>query len=95
MSPEEMQKYMEKWRDWYEDLEKQGKAKGGHPLDDGGTTVSAEGASDGPFAESKEAVSGYFIIEAASFEGATEIAKGCPGLEFGAQVEVRKIASCC
>ena len=46
---------------------------------------------DGPFAESKEAVAGFFIIQADSFDDAVEIAKGCPGLDFGQTVEVRPI----
>jgi hypothetical protein len=45
--------------------------------------------TDGPFAESKEAVAGFFIIQAESLAQAVEIAKGCPGLEFGQTVELR------
>jgi hypothetical protein len=47
--------------------------------------------ADGPFAESKEAVAGFLIIQADSLEQAGEIANGCPGLEFGQTVEVRAI----
>lgn len=46
---------------------------------------------DGPFAESKEAIAGFLIIRANSFEQAVKIANGCPGLEFGQTVEVRAI----
>jgi hypothetical protein len=49
--------------------------------------------TDGPFAESKEAIAGFFIIRADSLEQAVEIADGCPGLEFGQTVEVRAIVS--
>jgi hypothetical protein len=45
--------------------------------------------TDGPFAESKEAVAGFFVIEAASLAAAVEIANGCPGLDVGQTVEVR------
>jgi hypothetical protein len=43
---------------------------------------------DGPFAESKEVIAGYFIIEAPDLESAVKIAAGCPNVEFGS-VEVR------
>jgi hypothetical protein len=45
---------------------------------------------DGPFAEAKEVIAGYFIIEAGSRQAATEIATRCPNAEFGS-VEVREI----
>ena len=48
---------------------------------------------DGPFAESKEAIAGFFIIRADSLEEAVEVARGCPGLEFGQTVEVRAMVS--
>ena len=49
--------------------------------------------TDGPFAESKEAIAGFFMIQADSLEQAVEIAKGCPGLGYGQTVEVRAMAS--
>jgi hypothetical protein len=45
---------------------------------------------DGPFAEAKEVIAGYFIIEASDIEAAMAIAARCPNAEFGA-VEVREI----
>jgi hypothetical protein len=45
---------------------------------------------DGPFAESKEVIAGYFIIEAPDLDAAVKIAAGCPNAEFGS-VEVREI----
>ena len=47
--------------------------------------------TDGPFAESKEAIAGFFIIQANNLEEAVEIAKGCPGLDYGQTVEVRPL----
>jgi hypothetical protein len=46
---------------------------------------------DGPFAESKEAIAGYWFIRAASLGEAVEIAKGNPCLDYGVTVEVRPI----
>jgi hypothetical protein len=45
---------------------------------------------DGPFAEGKEVIGGYMIIEAPNIDTAVEIALRCPNAEFGA-VEVREI----
>ncbi len=45
---------------------------------------------DGPFAESKEVIAGYFLIEAPDVAAAVAIARRCPNAEFGS-VEVREI----
>ena len=47
--------------------------------------------TDGPFAESKEIIGGFFIIKAASIEEAAEIAKGSPDLPLDGAVEVREV----
>ena len=46
---------------------------------------------DGPFADSKEAIAGISIIKARDLESAVEIARGCPGLTYGASVEIREV----
>ncbi|MEA2478878.1 MAG: hypothetical protein QOJ07_800 [Thermoleophilaceae bacterium] len=46
---------------------------------------------DGPFAEAKELVGGYWVIEAASKQEALEWAARCPAGD-GARIEVRQIA---
>ena len=51
--------------------------------------------ADGPFAESKEAIGGYFYLTVADENEAVEIAKQCPGLEYGSVVEVRPVAEDC
>jgi len=45
---------------------------------------------DGPFAEAKEVIAGYFVVEASSVEAVTVIAAHCPNAEFGS-VEVCEI----
>lgn len=45
---------------------------------------------EGPFAESKEVIAGYFLIEAPDLDTAVSIAAKCPNAEFGS-VEVREI----
>jgi hypothetical protein len=46
---------------------------------------------DGPYTESKEIVSGYFVVEAKDRREAVALAKKCPHLAIGA-IEVRQIA---
>jgi hypothetical protein len=58
------------------------------------TTVRPDGAggstvTDGPFAETKEALGGYYLVEAADLDEAIDIAKQVPA-KFGG-VEVRPI----
>ena len=93
-TPEEMQQIFGKWMNWLKSMKAKGQYVGGDRLDDGGKVVrNPRGATvtDGPFAEAKEIVGGYIIGAAASLAAATEIAKGCPGLDNGTIVEVRPI----
>jgi hypothetical protein len=97
LSPEEIQKTMGQWNAWLEGLIVQGKVKGAQPLQREGKIVSGKGrtVADGPFAESKEAIGGYFLLQLDDFNEALEIAKECPGLEYGLTVEVRPVAEQC
>ena len=97
LSPAQIQKVVADWMAWFERLKAEGKCVGGHPLEDQGKVVSGKqrAVADGPFAESKEAIGGYFYLTVADENEALEIAKQCPGLEFGAAVEVRPVADTC
>jgi hypothetical protein len=97
LTPEEMQKVSEKWMAWFRRLTEQGKAVAGQPLEREGKIVSGKDrvVSDGPFAESKEAIGGYFLLDVATMEEALAIAKECPGLSYGIRVEVRPVAAEC
>lgn len=93
-SPEQMQKTMEKWTAWFKDLSAKGHVKDiGHPLESAGKVVKGQkkAVTDGPFAESKDVVGGFTLIEARDLEQAAELSKGCPILEAGGSVEVRPI----
>jgi hypothetical protein len=48
---------------------------------------------DGPFAESKEMIGGFFLLDCATRDEAIEIAAACPAAEW-CTVEVRRIAPC-
>lgn len=73
-------------------MKDQGKMKSGHQLAPEGKVISGrKGVTDGPLAESKEGVAGYWFIQAASLDEAVEIAKGDPLLDHGHTVEIRPI----
>jgi hypothetical protein len=93
-SPEQMQKTMKKWRAWFKQLGENGHLKDiGHPLENSGKVVRGKQKSvtDGPFAEAKDVVGGFTLIQARDLEQASELSKGCPILEVGGSVEVRPI----
>lgn len=98
LSPEEMQQVGSEWMAWFKRLSDQGKATAGNPLEPAGKIVSGKGGrvvADGPFAESKEAIGGYFLLQVGSMDEAVAIAQGCPGLPYGVRVEVRPVAAIC
>ena len=98
MSPAELQQVMTNFYAWVESLTKDGILRGAQPLMEEGKLVNgAKGASvtDGAFAESKEAIAGYFLLAVASTEEAVKLAQACPILAYGAQIEVRPIADVC
>ncbi len=97
LSPEELQKVTDNWMAWFRRLTEQGKAVAGNPLEREGKIVSGKDriVSDGPFAESKEAVGGYFLLDVATMDEALAIARECPGLPYGIRVEVRPVAAEC
>ena len=97
LSPEQMQQIASQWMAWFQGLTQQGKALAGSPLEGEGKVVSGKNGAvtDGPFAESKEAIGGYFLLRVDTIDEALAIAKKCPGLPYGVKVEVRPVADIC
>lgn len=97
LSPEEMQKISDQWMAWFKGLTEQGRAIAGNPLEPKGKIVSGANARvvDGPFAESKEAIGGYFLLNVKDMDEAVAIAKECPGLPYGVKIEVRPVMDHC
>ena len=95
MSPEQLQHMLQRYAAWAGALHQQGRLRGGEKLrDDGGRGLRAERGEivvDGPFVETKETIGGYFVVEAADYAEAIEIARGCPALRDGGSVELREI----
>lgn len=97
LSPEEMQEISGRWMAWFKGLTEQGRAIAGNPLEPKGKIVSGANGRvvDGPFAESKEAIGGYFLLKVSGMDEAVAIARECPGLPYGAKVEVRPVMDHC
>lgn len=96
LSPERMQELMKAWMNWVEDLKQGGHlVQTGERLNAKGKMVrgKAKAVTDGPYAEAKDTIGGYLILQAVDIEQAVQLAKGCPVLEADGMVEVRPIVS--
>ena len=93
LSPEAQQAHMGKWFEWVEKLRNEKRYVAGEALLPGGKTIKGQkkAVTDGPFAESKEVVGGFFVIEAKGLDEAAQIAKECPDYDLGGIVEVREV----
>jgi len=94
-SPEVMQQRMQKWMAWMKELGEKGYIKDqGQPLERTGKLVKGKQktVTDGPFAEAKDAVGGYTLIQARDLDQAVELSKGCPVFDTeDGTVEVRPV----
>jgi len=93
-SPERMQQSMQKWMAWFKELGESGHIKDrGQPLERAGKLVRGKqkAVTDGPFAEAKDVIGGFTLIEARDLDQAVELSKGCPILEVEGAVEVRPV----
>src|SRR5215813_13772262 len=93
-SPEVAQQMMQKWMAWLKELGEKGHIKDqGQPLERTGKLVKGKQKAviDGPFAETKDVIGGYTLVEARDLEQAVELSKGCPILEVDGVVEVRPV----
>jgi hypothetical protein len=91
-SPEQGQKHIQAWLAWFNQLKAQGHLKDqGHPLEFIGKVVrgSQRAVTDGPYAESKDIVGGYIVVEASDLGHAVDLSKGCPILAVEGSVEIR------
>lgn len=90
ISPEEIQQILERYRTWSARVG----AKGQKLRDaEGRTVVRRDGGvtvTDGPYAESKEVIGGYFVVEAPDYDAAARLVEDCPHLDFGS-IEIRQI----
>jgi hypothetical protein len=63
-----------------------------HPVETATTVRSQDGkllVTDGPFADTKEVLAGFYLVEADDLDTATEIAGRIPAVRFGGTIEIR------
>lgn len=89
--------YTGAWRAYHKALAESGTFVAGDPLEvpETGTTIrireGKRGVQDGPYADTKEQLGGFTILEAGSLDAALEWAARCPAASYGV-VEVRPLA---
>ena len=97
MAPEQMSETLKAYEKYSAWLVEKGWMRAGDPLadTDKATTVRVSDgqtlATDGPFAETKEQLGGYYIVECANLDEAIEAATKLPAVAAGGSVEVRPI----
>ena len=96
MSQEEGNQIMKEYFDFTDDIRKNGHMIAGDSLMPTSTATTVRvrngklGTTDGPFAETKEQLGGYYLIEAKDLNEAIQIAARIPGAKTGS-IEVRPI----
>jgi hypothetical protein len=94
-SADQAQQEMQRWMTWLRDLTEKGHIKDpGHPLERSGKLVTgkARSVTDGPFAETKDVIGGYTLVQATDLEQAVALAGGCPIFDIAdGTVEVRPV----
>ena len=96
VSAEEIQSVIGEYGAWRQKLADEGRLAGGEKLEDGTARQMSVNdgrvdVTDGPFAEAKEVIGGYFLIEADDYGHAVEVSRECPHLKYGGRIELRKI----
>src|ERR1700674_491171 len=96
LSQEAGQQIFQEYMTFTQDLTKSGKNKGGAPLEQTATATTVRVrngktvVTDGPFAETKEQLGGYYLVEAKDLDEAISIAARIPGAKHGS-IEVRPV----
>lgn len=90
-SAERIQSTIDDFYVWYDRLVSEGKFKPGRRLTTEAKVVTRVAVTDGPFAETKELIGGYWFIVAESLQQAAAIAAESPCLACGLTYEIRPI----
>jgi len=88
VSDQERNAHMQKWGAWMGGLAQAGSLAGGAPLKGAGKVISGGGVR--PSASGDDSVTGYIMVNAQGMDDAVKIAKSCPLLEIGGNLEIRE-----
>ncbi|MES1194805.1 MAG: YciI family protein [Opitutus sp.] len=95
-SPTEMKTVMQRFGEWMEQLHGQGRVAATNGLELTGKMlrgpIGETVITDGPFAEGKEVVGGYVLLNPCTLDEAVGAARACPGLDYRMIVEVRPVS---
>lgn len=93
LSPEDFQRRMNKWNEWVEELQKEDLYITGNALKNNATRVEGNEkiATDGPFVETKELITGYLLVKARDFEHVKAMTSRYPDYDLNGKVEIREI----
>ena len=91
--PDAASEMTQRWIKWIVSIGEQGHLKDrGQPLENSGRVVAGNSiVTDGPYAETKDLISGFTIVKADDLDQAVALTKGCPIFEVGGLVEVRPL----
>lgn len=96
ITPDQMNKMFAAYDSYTTAIKKSGAYLGGEPLQPTSTATTIRGSGgkarvvDGPFAETKESLGGFYLIDVPDLDAAIKWARSCPGTEYGS-VEVRPV----
>lgn len=95
VTPAEMQAIIERYTAWASATRSSGQVQQGMKLADNGGWHLRGGTSgpvvtDGPYAEAKDVVGGFYVVEASDDAEAQAIAASCPHLD-GGWIELRRV----
>lgn len=90
-SPQEIQRAIDAFYDWHDELVAAGRMRTGQRLAREGRRVSRAGIVDGPFTEAREIIGGYWFFLAASLDEAADLAARNPCMACGLSFDVRPI----
>ena len=96
MSPDEIQRMIMEYRAWSQSMGEAGQHRRrpeahrrGRPQSEGwGSEFSV---TDGPWAEAKEVIGGFFHIKATDYDEAVKLSKSCPHLKYRGRIELRRV----
>jgi len=96
-SPAKMQEIMARFGTWMSGLYGKNLVAGTHGLELTGKIlrgpIGETVVMDGPYAEGKEVVGGYVLLNPTTFAEAMKVAHTCPGLDYQMIVEVRPVSA--
>lgn len=92
--PEQLRDHLKHWADWFRSLAAQDKlAYPVQRLDREGKVLTNQQVASGPFITRQNSVGNLILLRARDYQEAVELAQGCPVLELGGTVEIRRVVA--